>query len=444
VAATTAPIRYARSSDDVHLAYRTVGDGPVDLLVVPGFVSHLEIFWEMREVARLVDRLARFARVILFDRRGQGLSDRPAIFTVEDHVRDALAVLDAADASQAGVLGVSEGGIAAIMLAAGHPDRIGALAVAGSWPRITAAPGYPAGASPAELENLRQAIVGRWGEPVALRLWIGEEAAHDERWRSWWGRVMRSGTSPAGVNRLIDTWHELDVRDLLPAVHQPALVLQRTGDVLSPPAAGRYLAEHLSNARYVEQPGPHFPPVGDVEAFGDEVEELLTGRRQAAEPDRALATVLFTDIVGSTERAAALGDRRWGELLADHDAAVRRELDRFGGREIKHLGDGVFATFDGPARAVRGAAAMIDAIRPLGLEIRAGVHTGECEVRGDDLAGMAVHIGARVAARAAASEVLVSGTVRDLVVGSGLVFEDRGAHALKGVDGEWRLFALRR
>jgi class 3 adenylate cyclase len=443
VAATTASIRYAASSDDVHIAYRVVGDGPVDLLVLPGFVSHLEVLYELRETARLVDRLARFARVILFDRRGQGLSDRPPVFTLEDHARDAIAVLDAAGSERAGLLGVSEGGPASILLAAGHPDRISHLAVTGSQARMVEAPDYPIGAPPAAIEALRRAVVGRWGEPVVVRLFVGEEAGADERWRAWWGRLLRSGASPAGVSRLIDTWFDIDVRDLLPAVRQPALVLQRTEDVLAPPAAGRFLAEHLPNARYVEIAGPHFPSVGDVEAFTDEIEELLTGRRHASEPDRMLATVLFTDIVGSTERASELGDRRWRDLLADHDAAVRTVVERFGGSEVKQLGDGFLLRFDGPARAVRAARAIVEAVRPLGLEVRTGVHTGECEIREGDLAGVAVHIGARVSAAAGASEVLVSGTVRDLVAGSGLAFDDRGERELKGVDGTWRLFALR-
>jgi class 3 adenylate cyclase len=250
-------------------------------------------------------------------------------------------------------------------------------------------------------------------------------------------------TSPAGVNRLVDTWHEFDVRALLPAVRQRTLVIVRTEDVLAPVAHGRYIAEHLPDARLAILPGPHHPAI-DGEPVLEEIEEFLTGERRVAETDRALATVLFTDIVGSTERAAALGDARWRALLAEHDGLVRRELGRFGGREVKHLGDGFFAAFDGPARAIRCAEAITSTVRPLGVEVRAGVHTGECEVRGDDLAGMAVHIGARVAALARGGEVLVSGTVRDLVVGSGLPLEDRGPHALKGVDGEWRLFALAR
>jgi class 3 adenylate cyclase len=439
---TASSIRYAASTDDVHIAYREVGDGPVDLLVLPGFVSHLEVLYEIREMAEFVDRLARFARVILFDRRGQGLSDRPPVFTMEDHVRDALAVLDAAGAERAGLFGVSEGGPAAIMLAAGHPDRITHLALTATFARITEAPDYPFGSPPAAIEALRAAMVERWGEPVALGLFLGREAAAQPRWQEWWARLLRSGASPAGVNRLIDTWADLDVRDLLPSVRQPVAVLQRTEDVLSPKPFGRYLVDHLPNARYVEVEGAHFPAIGDTATLADEIEELLTGRRHIAEPDRMLATVLFTDIVGSTERAAELGDRRWRDLLADHDGVVRREVERFGGQEVKHLGDGFMLRFDGPARAVRCASAVVDAVRPLGLEVRAGIHTGECEIRERDLAGLAVHIGARVGACAGPSEVLVSGTVRDLVVGSGLQFEERGERELKGVDGSWRLFAL--
>jgi class 3 adenylate cyclase len=444
MAATTTPIRYARSTDDVHIAYRVVGSGPVDVALLPGFVNHLEVVLEVSEIARFVERLASFSRLVLFDRRGQGLSDRPAMFTMEDHMRDLVAVLDEVGMERAALIGVSEGGPASIMAAAAHPDRISELVLVGTWARIVEADDYPFGAPVRTLERLRQLIVGHWGEPVALPLFFGPEAAAEPRLQEFWARLLRSGTSPAGVNRLIDVWHEFDVRPLLPSVRQRTLVVGRTGDVLAPMPFAQYLADHLPAAKLVELPGPHHPAIGDGSAeVVDEIEEFLTGESHRPETDRVLATVLFSDIVGSTQRAAELGDARWRELLSDHDVAVRRELARFGGREVKHLGDGFFAAFDGPARAIRCAEAITAAVRP-GVEVRAGVHTGECEVRGDDLAGMAVHIGARVAALAGPSEVLVSGTVRDLVVGSGLPLEDRGTHELKGVDGEWRLFALQR
>jgi class 3 adenylate cyclase len=327
------------------------------------------------------------------------------------------------------------------MTAAAHPDRIDALALVGSWARIVEAPDYPIGAAPEIIERLRELIVGRWGEPVALSGFVGRERAQDERLREFWGRLLRSGSSPAGVNRVIDTWHELDVRALLPSVRQRSLVVTRSEDHLAPRCYGEYLAEHIPEARLVEVPGPHWIAI-EGDAITEEIEEFFTGERHRPATDRALATVLFTDIVGSTSLAAEVGDTRWRALLADHDEVVRRELSRAGGREVKHLGDGFMAAFDGPARAIRCAQAISEGVR--GLEIRVGIHTGECEVRGDDLAGMAVHIGARVAASAGPSEVLVSGTVRDLVVGSGLQLDDRGVHELRGVEGEWRLFALRR
>ena len=443
MAATTSPIRYARSSDDVHIAYRVLGEGPLDLVLLPGFVNHLEVIVETPQTAAFVERLASFARLIMFDRRGQGLSDRPAVFTIEDHVRDLIAVLDAAGSERASLIGISEGGPAAIMAAAQHPDRIAELVLIGTWPRIVRAPDYPIGAAPEAVDRLRDLIVGHWGEAVALPLFVGAEAAEQPGMREFWARLLRSGTSPAGVDRLVDTWQEFDVRALLPSVRQRTLVIARSEDVLAPLAHGRYIADHMPEARLAILPGPHHPAI-DSGPVLDEIEEFLTGERHQPEVDRALATVLFTDIVGSTERAGALGDARWRTLLSEHDAIVRRELERSGGREVKHLGDGFFLAFDGPARAIRCADAIAESMTPLGIEVRAGVHTGECEVRGDDLAGMAVHIGARVAALARPSEVLVSGTVRDLVVGSGLPLEDRGAHALKGVEGEWRLFALAR
>ena len=444
MAVTTSPIQYARSSDDVHIAYQVLGSGSIDAVLLPGFVNHLEVVLEFPETRQWIERLASFCRLITFDRRGQGLSDRPAVFTIEDHARDVVAVLDAAGSERAALIGISEGGPASIMAAATHPDRISSLVLIGTWARICEASDYPIGAEPWRLEGLRKLLVEHWGEPVGLPLFVGEQAAAEPRFQAFWGRLLRSGTSPAGVNRLVDMWHEFDVRPLLPAVRQRALVMSRSDDPLAAPPFGRYIAERMPSARYVEQPGPHHPAAGDIEAMAAEVEEFLTGERHRPAVDRALATVMFTDIVGSTEQAAALGDARWGALLGEHDRIVRAELDRFGGREIKHLGDGFFAAFDGPARAIRCASSITDAVRLVGVDVRAGIHTGECEVRGDDLAGMAVHIGARVAASAGPSEVLVSGTVRDLVVGSGLPLSDRGVHELKGVEGEWRLFALDR
>jgi class 3 adenylate cyclase len=422
-----------------------VGEGALELLFVPGFVWHAEVVWESPAVRRVFDRLGAFARVAVFDKRGQGLSDRPERpTTLEDVAGDALAVMDAAGFARPAVLGISEGGPASILLAAAHPARVSSLVLlVSNGPRVLDAPDYDAGVPAAVLDATAARWEAEWGGPVGLPLfaaeWVGDPQA-----AAWWAKLLRSGVSLAGLRRIVAGWREQDVRDVLPAVHVPTLVISRSEDRLVPPAASRLMAASIPGARQVVVPGPHLPAAGDVDAWLDEVEEFLTGERHAPEPDRVLATVLFTDIVGSTERAGALGDRRWRDLLAAHDAIVRRELARHRGREVKHLGDGVLAAFDGPARAIRCAEAIVEAVRPLGIEVRAGVHTGECEARGDDLAGMAVHIGARVAALAGPSEVLVSGTVRDLVVGSGLGLADRGEHRLKGVPDAWRLFALER
>jgi class 3 adenylate cyclase len=339
------------------------------------------------------------------------------------------------------LFGISEGGPATTALAAAHPDRVSALVLTGTYARVVEAPDYRIGLRPEQVEALRGPLVEHWGDPVALSLFVPEEEI-DDRLRTWWARLLRSGTSPAGVDRLIDTWLEIDVRDVLPTIGVPTLIIQRRDDRLTPPRFGRYLAERIPGARYVELPGGHIPAFGDSDAVAEEIEEFVTGRRHAPHPERVLATVLFTDISGSTERAAQLGDRRWNELLAEHDAIVGEEVERWRGRLVKHLGDGVLATFDGPARAIRAAEAIARRVLPLGLEVRAGVHTGEAELRGDDVLGMAVNIGARVAALAGPCEVLVSGTVRDLVVGSDIAFEERGAQALKGVPGRWPLYAV--
>ena len=438
------PVRYT-TNGDVGLAYQVFGEGPIDLLWITGFVWHSEVVWEHPGVRRMFGRLASFARVAVFDKRGQGLSDRPERpTTLEDVAGDALAVMDAAGFERPAVIGVSEGGPAAAVFAATHPARVSSLVLlVSNGPRITRAPDFPHGVDRAALDALAADWSATWGGPVGLPL-FAPELAGDEQVAAFWAKLVRTGVSPAGFRRLVRGWQEQDVREALPAVGVPTLVVRRTEDLLVPPGATRMLAEQIPGARLVELPGPHLPIAGDMDAWIDEVEEFLTGERHAPEPDRVLATVLFTDIVRSTETAGRLGDRRWREVLADHDEVVRRELARHRGREVKHTGDGFLASFDGPARGIRCASAIVESVRRLGIEIRAGVHTGECEVRGDDLAGMAVHIGARVAGRAEASEVLVSGTVRDLVVGSGLSLEDRGTHPLKGVDGEWRIFAVGR
>ena len=435
-------IRYARSGE-LSIAYQVKGDGPLDLVFVCGFVSHQETLWEHPRPAHFAKRLESFSRLVLYDKRGQGLSDRPANPpTLEESMDDLRAVMDAAGIERAALFGVSEGGPLCHLFAATHPDRVSAMVTYGTYARITEAPGYDAGLPAEVLEEFGQVLAEDWGGPTAIHF-FAPTLAEDPAFRSWWTRLLRSGTSPQGARALLQLYSELDTRQVLPSISVPTLVIHREGDLMVPPAQARYLAEHIPGARYVELEGTdHLMVAGDQDAILDEVEEFLTGVRHVHEPERILATVMFTDIVSSTERAAELGDRRWRELLESHDALVRRQLERHRGRPVKSLGDGFLATFDGPARAIRCAEAISGEVGRLGVEIRAGLHTGECEAMGEDVGGMAVHIGARVGAKAEPGEVLVSSTVKDLVVGSGIEFAERGTHELKGVPGEWRLYAV--
>jgi pimeloyl-ACP methyl ester carboxylesterase len=429
--------QYARSGD-VHIAYQVVGDGPRDLVLVPGFVSHVEMWWDEPHCARFLQRLASFSRLILFDKRGTGLSDRVAEQpTLEQRMDDVRAVMDVIGSARATLLGVSEGGPLSTVFAATYPERTDALILYGSFSAFSS--WVP---TPEQLNQLLTGLEATWGTGGSLPR-FAPSVADDPQFQQWWARRERQGASPGALIALMRMNSQIDIEDVLPAVRVPTLILHRTDDRVITVTAGRELADRIPGAKYVELPGDdHLPWVGDPDALLDEIEEFLTGARPAIEPDRVLATVLFTDIVGSTERLAQVGDRRWRELLGAHHAVVRRELERFRGREVNTAGDGFLATFDGPARAVRCAGAIRDAVRSVGLEVRAGVHTGEIELMGDDVGGIAVHIGARVAAGAGPGEILVSSTVKDLVAGSGLVFEDRGAHALKGVPGEWRLFRV--
>jgi class 3 adenylate cyclase len=434
--------RYA-DSDGVSIAYEVRGGPGPDVIFVPGFVSHLELWRDEPIPERFFGPLSSFARLITFDKREQGLSDRlgrPP--TLEESMRDVLAVLDAAGSERAALLGVSEGGPMAALFAATYPERTRALILYGTYARLVRAPDYPQGLPNEALDRLTRRLRTEWGGPVGIDIWA-PSAAEDRAVRDWWARLLRRGTSPGGAVQLMDLYREADVRSVLPAIRVPTLVLHRADDRMVRAAHGRYLADNIPGARYVELPGEdHLAIVGDVRALVDEIEDFLVGTRGAHGAERMLKTILFTDIVGSTDRAATLGDRRWRELVAAHDAGIRRALRAHHGREVKTLGDGFLATFDGPARAIRAAREARDGVRELGLEIRAGIHTGEVELVGDDVAGMAVNIGARVGALADAGEVLVSSTVCELVVGSGTDFEDRGRHALKGVPGEWRLFAV--
>lgn len=438
----TPETRYVKSGD-VHIAYQVVGDGPIDLVFVPGFVSHLEFQWELPSGARLFERLASFSRLIRFDKRGTGLSDRVLEApTLEQRMDDVRMVMDAVGSERAAVFGNSEGGPMSALFAATYPQRTSALILYGTFARIAWADDLPWGRTVAEHEARVASFARTWGTGAMVES-FAPSVADDVAIRQWWGNFERLSASPGAMLAVAKMNYEIDARHVLPLIQTPTLIMHRRDDRAVKVEHGRYLAKHIPNARYVELPGSdHVPWAGDVDAIANEVQEFLTGARGAAEPDRILATLVFTDIVGATMRAASLGDSRWRGLLAQHHAAIRRELVRFRGREIDTAGDGFLATFDGPARAVRCAAAIKDAVATLGLEVRAGLHTGEVELMGEKVGGIAVHIGARVAAQAQPGEILVSHTVRDLVAGSGLRFADRGVRALNGVPGEWRLFAL--
>jgi class 3 adenylate cyclase len=440
----TPPTKYAKSGDAA-IAYQVVGDGPIDLVLVLGFVTHLELQWDSPALARFFKRISSFSRLILFDKRGTGLSDPVSeVPTLEQRIDDVRAVMDAAGSERAAILGISEGGPMGVLLAASRPERVSALVLHGAMGRTTEAPDYP-WAAPAQAlrESAVEFIVPSWGQQAeGIVELFAPSFANDPEAVEFNARLERSGASPAMVQQIFEMFLDIDVRAVLPTIHVPTLVLHRRGDRVVNRRAGRELAAAISGARYVELPGiDHLPWAGDSEAVLGEIEEFLTGTRAVPEPDRVLATVMFTDIVGSTRRAADLGDARWRELLSAHHAAVRRELMRFRGREVKTLGDGHLATFDGPARAIRCGHAIAEAAHSLGLEMRIGLHAGEVELMEDDVGGIAVHVAARIGALAAPGEVLVSSTVRDLVAGSGIRFVDRGTERLKGIADEWRLFA---
>jgi pimeloyl-ACP methyl ester carboxylesterase len=441
--ATQPETRYAQSGD-VNIAFQVVGDGPLDLVYVPGWVSHLEYFWQEPSYAAFLRRLASFSRLILFDKRGTGMSDRvpdSELPTLEQRMDDVRAVMDAVGSEEAALLGMSEGGPMCLLFAATYPERTRAAIILGSYARRTWAPDHPWAPTEADQEAFIEEVARDWGGTVGLAARAPSQVGN-EAFSRWWSTYLRMSASPGAAKTFTRMNAQIDVRDVLPLVQVPTLIVHRAGDRAMSVEGSRYMAERIEGARYVELPGEdHLPFVGDQDQILDEVEEFLTGVRRGPEPDRVLATVLFTDIVGSTERAAELGDRRWRELLEAHHAAVRGELERFRGREVDTAGDGFLATFDGPARAIRCATAIRGAVERLGLTIRAGLHTGECELHGNNVSGLAVHMGARVAALARPGEVLVSSTVKDLVAGSGIEFDDRGVHKLKGIPGDWRLHA---
>jgi class 3 adenylate cyclase len=438
-----APVaRYAKSGD-LRIAYVVEGDEPMDLVWIPPWISQVEYLWSEPSLERVMARLTQFARVITFDRRGSGLSD--PFFgapTLEEQMDDVLAVMDAAGSERAAICGTLEGGPMAAMFAATYPERTEALVLYATFARATWAPGYE-WAWPAETRNKNmQRAVELWGQGH-VAAGVAPSQVNDPAFMEWAGRLERLAASPSVIRRIFDLIGEFDVRDVLPSIRVPTLVMHRTGDTFIKVEHSRYIASKVPGARYVELEGEeNMFSLGDVEAVMGEIEEFLTGTRHAHEPDRMLATVLFTDICDSTRRAAEMGDRGWRFLLERHDALFRQALDRHRGREVKRTGDGFLATFDGPARAIRCAASVAEAMGSLGLQIRAGLHTGELEVMDGDLGGLALHIASRVMSHARPNEVLVSGTVKDLVVGSGIDFEERGEKELRGVPGEWRLYAV--
>jgi class 3 adenylate cyclase len=440
--------RYA-SSDDVAIAYQVSGEGPFDLVYAPPFISHVELAWEIPSLAAHFRRLGSFCRLIRFDKRGTGMSDRVgSLPTLETRMDDLRAVMDAVGSERAAIMGVSEGGSMAILCAATYPDRVWALVLEGAFARTLWAPDYPWGIREQEFERELSEAMHGWGtreHSMQIARGLAPSASPDD-WEPL-AKMIRQGASPGAARDLELMSRQIDVRHALPAIQVPTLVLNRSDEDPFQVASGRHLAEQITEARHSQLPGTdHALFIGDPEGLADEIKTFLAEAwaelPQRGESSTVLATVLFTDIVGSTETMAELGDRRWRELLHEHHDTVRRQLARFRGIEMDTAGDGFFARFDGPGRAIQCAQAITAAVASLGIQVRAGLHTGECEVADGKVAGIAVSIGARIASTAKPSEVLVSSTVKDLVAGSGLIFDDRGTHQLKGVPGDWRLYSV--
>ncbi len=435
--------KYARSGE-LHLAYQVLGEGPVDLLWVPTWIWEVEHMWEDPSTARMMHALASFSRLIMFDRRGLGLSDpRPGggAPTLEEQMDDLVAVMDAVGSSEAAVVAILDAGAMASLFAATHPERTRALILFEAQPCMCWAPDYDWPMTPEQRSEYLEVLREDWGSGARV---LSVTAGGDARLREWAGRLERLTASPGTAVEVVRMNGQIDVRPVLPSIQAPTLVLHRPDNEFFDARHSLYLADHIPGARRLELPGRHALPFGPgQDEFVEEVEEFLTGARHAADPERVLATVMFGDIVDSTRRAAELGDQRWRGLLVDFTSAYERELRRFRGRTVKALGDGVLATFDGPARAITCAAAVRQLARTqFDIELRAGMHTGEVEVMGDDIGGIAVHIAARVLGFAGPGELVVSGTVKDLVVGSGIGFDDRGEHELRGVPGRWHLWAV--
>ena len=442
------PIRYARNGD-VYLAYTVTGDGPRELLFVPGWMSHLDLMWEWPTYRRFLDRLQSFCRLIVMDRRGAGLSDRTVeLLTVEQQVDDVLAVLDDAGVERASMFGSHDGAATLSFLAATHPSRVETLVMYGARARFLTAPDFPLGMPADRLQSYIATLTSRWGDEspdTPLREQLMPSLVADPAECRWWARFNRSSASPGVVRKVLEMYAEIDLRDVLPSIHAPTLLLAREGDQLTVAANSEIVASFVPDSTVAVLPGRDtFFPVGDMGAIADEIEEFVTGSRHLDIDDRVLATVLCTDMVGSTQRLASVGDRRWKELLDEHDRVADRTIARYRGRKVASTGDGLLATFDGPARAIRCAQELALEASRLGVDLRSGVHTGEVEIRGDDIAGITVHVAVRIQAAAEPGDVLVSRTVADLVTGSGICFDDRGDHELKGVPGSWRLLAAQR
>lgn len=434
---------YAKSGSGAHIAYQVHGTGSQDLVLLPGIWSHIEHVWREPSFAHFLNRLARFSRLIMLDTRGSGLSDRASSLPLlEDQIDDVIAVLDAVGSHHPVLLGVSQSGPLAILLAAAHPGRISGLVLYGTYATALQVDDHPWGRSPEWVAEYVLKVDTEWGSGTDLAA-VAPSLNEDNQFRTWWAGLERYSNPPGNAMAYISAHSKDDVRPVLPTISVPTLVLHRTHDPYRDIGAGRYLADRIPGAKLVELPGEnHLPYVGHADDVLDEIEEFVTGSRSGRGSDRVLATVLFTDIVGSTEIASDLGDRVWRDVLGRHYTVVREELSRFRGDEVVTTGDGFLVRFDGPARAIKAAVAIRDRLARLGIQIRAGVHTGEIELIGDDIGGIAVHIGARVASLARAGEVLVSRTVKDLVTGAGIQFEDRGTHLLKGIPDPWQVYLV--
>jgi pimeloyl-ACP methyl ester carboxylesterase len=437
-------VRYARSGDK-HIAYQAVGEGPIDLVLVHGWVSHVELMWDEPSIARFHERLASFSRLILIDKRGTGLSDKVAdneLPTLEQRMDDVRAVLDAVKSERAALMGISEGGPMCALFAATYPARTSALIMCGGYARWLHDDDCRWAMTREQHEAAAAAFERNWGTPIGFKV-VAPTSSADDRYRNWWARYLRMGASPGAGVALYRMNIEIDIRSLLPSIRVPTLLLHRKGDRLINIEASRYMVQRIPGAKLVELSGDdHLVFLGDTDSVVGEIQEFLTGVRPAVAPETTLATVLFVDIVNSTSKAAEIGDTQWRDLLTAFHMSVSQEIERHRGRLIDTAGDGAFASFDGPARAIRCAGAIRDRAAAMGIPVRAGLHTGECEIAGDKLTGLAVHIGARIAALASPGEVAVSGTVKDLVAGAGLRLRDRGAHVLKGVPGQWTVFAV--